>query len=107
MVSFRPQCRPASVGGTADVALNDKRRPRGSGAAKYVALAFPLFLFTTIALMGVAGATTFVAGYSFLSKDLPDPKRALEAIDFDQQTAVCDRTGKVLLARLGSDRRDA
>jgi membrane peptidoglycan carboxypeptidase len=86
--------------------LNDKRRPRGSGAAKYVALAIPLLLFTTIALMGVAGATTVVAGYSFLSKDLPDPKKALAAIDYDQQTAVWDRTGKVLLARLGSDRRE-
>ena len=86
--------------------LNDKRRPRGSGVAKYVALAIPLFLFTTIALLGVAGATTVVAGYSFLSKDLPDPKKTLEAIEFDQQTAVWDRTGKVLLARLGSDRRE-
>ena len=86
--------------------LNDKRRPRGSGAAKYVALAIPLLLFTTIALLGVAGATTVVAGYSFLAKDLPDPKKTLEAIEFDQQTAVWDRTGDVLLARLGSDRRE-
>ena len=86
--------------------LNDKRRPRGSGVAKYVALAIPLFLFTTVALMGVAGATTVVAGYSFLAKDLPDPKKTLEAIEFDQQTAVWDRTGKVLLARLGTDRRE-
>jgi membrane peptidoglycan carboxypeptidase len=85
--------------------LYDKRRPRGSGAAKYVALAIPLLLFATIALIGVAGATTVVAGYSFLSKDLPDPKKTLEAIEFDQQTAVWDRTGNVLLARLGSDRR--
>jgi membrane peptidoglycan carboxypeptidase len=86
--------------------LNDKRRPRGSGAAKYAALAIPIFLFATIVLMGVAGATTVVAGYSFLAKDLPDPKKTLEAIEFDQQTAVWDRTGKVLLARLGSDRRE-
>ena len=86
--------------------LNDRRRPRGSGAAKYVALAIPLLLFTTIALLGVAGATTVVAGYSYLAKDLPDPKKTLEAIEFDQQTAVCDRTGEVLLARLGSDRRE-
>ena len=86
--------------------LNDKRRPRGSGAAKYVALAIPLLMFTTIALLGVAGATTVVAGYSFLAKDLPDPKKTLEAIEFDQQTAVWDRTGEVLLARLGSDRRE-
>ena len=86
--------------------LIDRRRPRGSGAAKYVAVAIPLILFTLIALVGVAGATTVVAGYSFLSKDLPDPKKALEAIEYDQQTAVWDRTGKILLARLGSDRRE-
>jgi peptidoglycan glycosyltransferase len=86
--------------------LNDRRRPRGSGAAKYVAVAIPLIIFTAIALVGFAGATTVVAGYSFLSKDLPDPAEALEAIEYDQQTAVYDRTGKVLLARLGSDRRE-
>ncbi len=86
--------------------LGDKRRPRGSGAAKYVAVAIPLFLFLTLALIGLAGATTAVAGYSYLSKDLPDPKKALEAIEYDQQTGVYDRTGKVLLARLGSDRRE-
>ena len=86
--------------------LNERRRPRGSGAAKYVAVAIPLILFTLISLVGLAGATTVVAGYSFISKDLPDPKKALEAIDYDQQTAVYDRSGKVLLARLGSDRRE-
>ncbi len=86
--------------------LGDKRRPRGSGAAKYVAVAIPLFLFLTLATIGLVGASTAVAGYSYLSKDLPDPKQALEAIEYDQQTAVYDKTGKVLLARLGSDRRE-
>ena len=81
--------------------LNDRRRPRGSGAAKYVAVAIPLIIFTLIAMVGFAGATTVVAGYSFISKDLPDPKTALEDIEYDQQTAVYDRTGKVPLARLG------
>ncbi len=85
--------------------LNDRRRPRGSGAAKYVAGAIPLILFAIIALVGLAGATTVVAGYSYLSKDLPDPQKALETIAYDQQTAIYDRTGDVLLARLGSDRR--
>ncbi len=83
----------------------DRRRPRGTGAAKYVAVAIPLILFTVIVLVGLAGATTVVAGYSYLSRDLPDPKQALEGIDFDQQTGVYDRSGKVLLARLGTDRR--
>ncbi len=86
--------------------LNDRRRPRGSGAAKYLAVAIPLIIFTLIAMVGIAGATTVVAGYSYISKDLPDPKKALEAIVYDQQTAVYDRSGKVLLARLGSDRRE-
>ncbi len=86
--------------------LHDKRRPRGSGAAKYVAVALPLILFTTLALLGFVGATSVVAGYSYLARDLPDPKQALEAISYDQQTGVYDRTGQVLLARLGSDRRE-
>jgi len=86
--------------------LADRRRPRGSGAVKYAAIALPLFLFTTLLLLGAGGATFAVAGYTFLSKDLPDPKLALEAIQFDQQTAVYDRTGDVLLAKLGSDRRE-
>jgi membrane carboxypeptidase/penicillin-binding protein len=86
--------------------MADRRRPRGSGAGRYVAVAVPLFLFLTLLLLGFAGATTVVAGYSFLSKDLPDPAKALEAIVYDQQTGVYDRTGNVLLARLGSDRRE-
>lgn len=86
--------------------LHDKRRPRGSGAARYLAVALPLILFTTIALIGFAGATGAVAAYSYLSRDLPDPKQALETINYDQQTGVYDRTGEVLLARLGSDRRE-
>ncbi len=73
---------------------------------RYVAVALPLFLFLTLLLLGLAGATTVVAGYSYLSKDLPDPAKALEAIVYDQQTGVYDRTGQVLLARLGSDRRE-
>ena len=86
--------------------MYDRRRPRGTGAAKYVAVAVPFFLFSTILLVGFVGATTVVAGYSYLSKDLPDPAKALEAIEYDQQTGVYDRSGDVLLARLGSDRRD-
>jgi membrane peptidoglycan carboxypeptidase len=85
--------------------LIDRRRPRGSGAAKYVAVALPLLLFGSLFVAGLAAATTVVTGYSYLSKDLPDPKQALETIRYDQQTGVFDRTGAVLLARLGSDRR--
>src|SRR5262245_3729706 len=86
--------------------MYDRRRPRGTGAGRYVAVALPLLLFGTLLIVGFAGATTAVAGYSYLSKDLPDPQKALEAIEFDQQTGVYDRSGDVLLARLGSDRRE-
>jgi membrane peptidoglycan carboxypeptidase len=86
--------------------LADRRRPRGSGPVKYAAIALPLFLFATLLMLGAAGATFAVAGYSYLAKDLPDPRSALEAITFDQQSSIYDRTGKVLLAKLGSDRRE-
>jgi peptidoglycan glycosyltransferase len=84
----------------------DVRRPRGNGAAKAVAVAVPLLLFAVIASLGATGATAAVAAYSYLAKDLDDPKKTLENLDFTQQTAVYDRTGEVLLAKLGDDRRD-
>ena len=86
--------------------LGDKRRPRGSGAAKVAAVALPLLLFTVLLLLGTTGALASVAGYTYLAKDLEDPKAALDKLDFTSQSAVYDRTGKVLLAKLGDDRRD-
>lgn len=86
--------------------LADKRRPRGNGAIAAAALAVPLFLFLTLMLTGIAGATFAIAGYTYMAKDLPDPKQALEAIKFAQQSQIYDRTGQVLLAKLGSDRRE-
>ncbi len=82
------------------------RRHRGSGAARAAAITLPLFLFGTLVLLGAAGAMGSVAAYTYLSKDLPDPKQAFEQITFTSQSAVYDRTGKVLLAKLGDDRRD-
>ena len=84
----------------------DRRRPRGSGAAKVAVIALPLLLFTVLLLLGAAGATASVAAYSYLAKDLQDPKAALDQITFTQQTKVYDRTGAVLLASLGDDRRE-
>jgi penicillin-binding protein 1A len=86
--------------------LGDKRRPRGSGAAKVVAVALPLLLFTVLLVLGATGALASVAGYTYLAKDLADPKETLEKLDFTSQSAVYDRTGKVLLAKLGDDRRE-
>ncbi|HEY6571530.1 MAG TPA: transglycosylase domain-containing protein [Candidatus Limnocylindrales bacterium] len=88
--------------------LGDRSRPRGSGAtaAKAVAVAIPLFLFFVLAVVGVAGATASVAAYTYLARDLADPKAALDDLGFTQQTTVVDRTGRVQLARLGDDRRE-
>jgi peptidoglycan glycosyltransferase len=86
--------------------LGDRRRPRGNGATRAAAVALPLFLFATLLLLGVAGAAGSVAAYTYFAKDLQDPKSALDAITFTQQTTVFDRTGEVTLARLGDDRRD-
>jgi membrane peptidoglycan carboxypeptidase len=84
----------------------DRRRPGGSGVARAAVIALPVFLFTTLLLLGAAGASASVAAYSFLAKGLDDPKSALDKITFTQQTTVVDRTGDVLLARLGDDRRE-
>ena len=65
--------------------------------ASVVALA--MFLGGTLAL------TVGVAVYGSIANGLPEPVNALEAIRFEQQSSIYDRTGKVLLARLGSDRR--
>jgi membrane peptidoglycan carboxypeptidase len=104
MVSFRPM--QTSLNRRQRRRQAARRRPRGTGAVKYVALAIPLVLFATLFMLGAAGATFAVAGYSFLAKDLPDPQKALEAIEYDQQSTVYDRSGKVLLAKLGTDRRE-
>ncbi len=93
----RRQRRRRSAGG---------RRPRGRGVATAAVIALPLFLFTTLLLVGAAGATASVAAYSYLSKDLEDPKSALDTITFTSQTRILDRTGNVQLARLGDDRRE-
>ncbi len=85
---------------------SDQRRPRGNGVIAAVAVALPLFLFMVLLLVGLTGATFAVAGYTYMAKDLPDPQQALEAIKFAQQSKIYDRTGEVLLAKLGSDRRE-
>ncbi len=87
--------------------LRAGRRPRGIGA-RQAGLAFALVAFGllgAILLTGAAVATVAIAGYAYFAKDLPDPRQALEALVFTQQTKVYDRTGAVLLATLGTDRR--
>jgi len=85
--------------------LRAGRRTDRSGAVLAVALAVSAILVGSMLISGLAGGTVAVGSYAYFSRDLPDPRQALEALVFTQQTRVYDRTGAVLLASLGSDRR--
>jgi membrane peptidoglycan carboxypeptidase len=82
------------------------RRPRGGSAARRVAIALPLFLFTFLIVIGLLVLVGAVTAYAYYSRDLQDPRVLLSNIVFDQQTILYDRTGKVELARLGELRRE-
>jgi penicillin-binding protein 1A len=83
---------------------NGGRRGSG-GVASKVAIALPLFLFGTLVLLGIVGASAAVAGYGYYSQGLEDPKKLLDSIDFAEETVVYDRTGKIELARFGQVKR--
>ncbi len=81
---------------------------RGSGggrAASRAAIALPLFLFGTLALLAIVGFGSVLAAYTYYAKDLPDPKALLDNLTFSQETVVYDRTGKIELARFGAIKR--
>jgi len=80
----------------------------GSGGkwVRRVLIAIPIILILLAVLTAAAGALFTVAAYNYYATGLPDPKEALTNLDFEQQTIVYDRTGKVELARLGSLRRE-
>ena len=81
-------------------------RPSGSNAVKRTAIAIPILLFVAFLVTGLAGLLGVVAAYGYYSEGLPDPKAQLANLDFDQQTTVYDRTGAVVLARLGERKRE-
>jgi penicillin-binding protein 1A len=80
-------------------------RSSGSGISRSFLAILPLFLLGMLfatSLVGFAGA---VEVYSAYSKGLEDPKAGLESIDYNQQTVLYDRTGKIQLAAFGSENR--
>ena len=81
------------------------RRSGSGGAGRRIAIALPLILFGSFIVLGALGFATVVGAYSSYSRGLPDPKALLENIQFDQETTLFDRTGKVELARLSVERR--
>jgi membrane peptidoglycan carboxypeptidase len=77
----------------------------GGHAASGAAIALPLFLFGTLALLALVGLGSVLAAYSYYSQGLPDPLPQLNNITFSQETIVYDRTGTIELARFGAIRR--
>jgi membrane peptidoglycan carboxypeptidase len=83
-----------------------RRRPRGSAAVRRTVIAIPIIVFAAFLGAGLAGFLGVTAAYSYYSEGLPDPKALLTGLEFDQQTVVTDRTGKIELARLGERKRE-
>ena len=52
------------------------------------------------------GVVFAVGAYNHYAAGLPDPKEALTNLEFEQQTIIYDRTGKIELARLGDLKRE-
>ena len=81
-------------------------RPRGSSNLRRVLIAIPILLLTVFVLVGAAGMVAAAAAYNYYSQGLPDPKDTLSNLSFDQQTTIVDRTGKIVLAKLGEFKRE-
>ena len=57
-------------------------------------------------LVAFLGLVVVVGAYNQYASGLPEPAAALTNIQFEQQTIIYDRTGKVELARLGDLKRE-
>jgi membrane peptidoglycan carboxypeptidase len=85
-----------------------QRRPvgrAGSTIGRIVVVVLLVMLLSTVLLAG-SGLVFAVGAYNHYAAGLPDPVTALTNIDFEQQTILYDRTGKVELARLGELKRE-
>ena len=84
------------------------RRPRSRHGSTIVTAvgAIVVALFVGSLVVAGAGFAFTVAAYNHYAAGLPDPAKALQNIEFDQQTIVYDRTGKIELARLGDLKRE-
>ncbi|MCI0584295.1 MAG: transglycosylase domain-containing protein [Chloroflexi bacterium] len=83
------------------------RRGRGGGgSARRAALAIPILLFGSFLALGSVGFIAAVSAYAYYARDLPDPAKALDDLGFDQPSIIYDRSGTVVLARLGVLKRE-
>jgi peptidoglycan glycosyltransferase len=85
--------------------MNGARRRSRSGAGRKAAVALPLFLFGSMALVALIGLVGVVGVFATYSQGLP-PVSDLEKIEFHEESIVYDRTGTVELARFsGGEQR--
>src|SRR6478752_1745679 len=85
------------------------RRPQGrtgSSTVGQILLVVLMVFILTGGLLAGAGAVVAMGAYNYYAAGLPDPVAALTNIDFEQQTIIYDRTGKIELARLGDLKRE-
>jgi membrane peptidoglycan carboxypeptidase len=83
-----------------------RRGSGGTSAVRRIALAVPLFLFSSFLVLGIVGLVGAVSAYAYYSRDLPDPAEAFNNLVFDSPSTILDRTGQVELARFGEHRRE-
>ena len=83
------------------------RRPKtGGSAVRRVAIAIPILLLVLAVFASGTGLMFAVGTYNHYATGLPDPTTALNDLQFEQQTRIYDRTGKIELARLGILKRE-
>jgi membrane peptidoglycan carboxypeptidase len=84
------------------------RRPGGRNGTTVATVAGAILASILVGtfLVAFVGLLIVVGTYNQYAAGLPDPAAELQAIQFEQQTIVYDRTGKIELARLGDQKRE-
>ena len=80
-------------------------RSGGGSVVSRIAVILPLLLLAVFVTSSLIVFITAVDVYAVYSKDLQDPKALLQAMTFNEQTVVLDRTATTTLARFGSENR--
>ncbi len=77
---------------------------RGGGVGRRLAVAVPMFVFASMALVALFGLVVAVGVFAVYSQGLSDP-RQLENLEFISESIVYDRSGSVELARFNAGER--
>ena len=80
----------------------DQRARRGRDAKRSLAVALPMLLFASMAVIALFGLIAVVGVFALYSQGL-EPASDLEQIVFSSPSVIYDRTGTVQLATFGGD----